>query len=112
MSRGETKYAAIGTATSGNNTLKTAVTGKRIRVLALLLMAGVDSNIYFTTAAGGPVIFGHGTHKLPVPAKGGFVLPYNPEGWFQTAAGELLNMNADTTGPFSGGMTYCEVEGE
>jgi len=107
--KAEVKYAAIAAATSGNNTLLAAVTGKRIRVLALFVQPGAAGNIYFTSATSGTVIFGGSTNKINLGANGGFVLPFNPAGWFQTAAGELLCMNASSTGPFSGGFVYQEI---
>lgn len=103
------KFAAIAAATSGNNTLVAAVTGKKIRVLSLMLVAGAAGNIYFTTAAGGTVIFGGSTNTINLPANGGFVLPFSSVGWFETVAAQLLNMNASSTGPFSGGLVYVEV---
>ena len=104
------KYAAIAAATSGANTLLAAVSGKRIRVLALMIVAGAAGNIYFTSAAAGAVIFGGSTNKINLPANGGFVLPFNPAGWFETVADELLNLNASSTGPFSGGLVYQELD--
>lgn len=102
--------AAIAAAASGNNTLVAAVSSKKIRVLSMLLVAGAAGNIYFTSDAGGTVIFGGSTNKIVLAAAAdGFCLPHNDHGWFETAASQLLNMNASSTGPFSGGLTYVEV---
>lgn len=103
------KFAAIAAATAGANTLVAAVVGKKIRVLALCLVAGAAGNIYFTSAAAGAVIFGGSSNTINLAANGGFVLPFNPYGWFETVASELLNMTASSTGPFSGGLVYVEV---
>jgi len=103
------KFAAIAAATSGDNTLVAAVTSKKIRVLSICLVAGAAGNIYFTSNAAGTVIFGGSTNKINLAINGGFVLPYSPVGWFETSSGHLLNMNASSTGPFSGGLTYIEV---
>jgi hypothetical protein len=104
------KFAAIAAATSGDNTLVAAVSGKKIRVLALAIIAGAAGNIYFTSAAGGTVIFGGSTNKIQLAANGGFVLPFNPVGWMENSStNQLLNMNASSTGPFSGGLVYVEV---
>jgi hypothetical protein len=103
-------FAAIAAATSGNNTLRTNPNaGKKIRVLAMMIVAGAAGNIYFTSDAGGTVIFGGSTNKINLAANGGFVLPFNPVGWFETAADADLVMNASSTGPFSGGVVYVEV---
>lgn len=103
------KFAAIAAATSGANTLVAAVSTKKIRVLALFVLAGAAGNIYFTSAAAGAVIFGGSTNKINLAANGGFVLPFSEVGWCETVAGELLNMNASSTGPFSGGVVYVEI---
>jgi hypothetical protein len=103
------KFAAIAAATSGNNTLVTNPNaGKKIRVLAMMIVAGAAGNIYFTSDTG-TVIFGGSTNKINLAANGGFVLPFNPVGWFETAADADLTMNASSTGPFSGGLVYVEV---
>lgn len=103
------KFAAIAAATSGANTLVAAVASKKIRVTSLCLVAGAAGNVYFTSAAAGAVIFGGSTNKINLAANGGFILPFSATGWFETVAGELLNLNASSTGPFSGGLTYLEV---
>ena len=103
------KYAAIAAATADDNTLVAAVSGKKIRVLALAVIAGAAGNIYFQSAAAGDVIFGGSANKIQLAANGGFVLPFNPAGWFETDVSELLNMNASSTGPFSGGLVYVEA---
>ena len=104
------KFAAIAAATAGDNTLVAALTGgKKIRVLALWLVAGAAGNVYFTSGAGGTVIAGGSTNKINLAANGGFVLPFSPTGWFETEANKLLNMNASSTGPFGGGLVYIEV---
>lgn len=104
------KRAPIAAATSGANTLLAAVTGKKIRILSLAMIGAGAVNAYFTSAAAGAVIFGGSTNKITVAAAGdGFVLPHNPDGWFETVAGELLNLNLSGAVAVSGGFTYCEV---
>lgn len=103
------KFAVIAAAMSGNNELVANVAAKKIRVLAMMLVAGAAGNIYFTADAGGTVIFGGSTNKIQLAANGGFVLPFNPVGWFETAVNTDLVLNASSTGPFSGGLVYIEV---
>lgn len=106
----EVKYAPVAAASSGANTLLAAVTGKKIRVLSLALIGAAAVNLYFTSAAAGAVIFGGSTNKIAIAAAGdGFVLPLNEHGWFETVAGELLNMNLSGAVVVSGGFTYIEV---
>lgn len=102
-------FAAIAAATSGDNTLVAADATKKIRVLSLMILAGAAGDIYFTSAAGGTVIFGGSTNKIKLSANSGFVLPFSPVGHFETAANQLLNLNASSTGPFSGGLVYILV---
>lgn len=71
-----------------------AAAGKRVRVLALAAQAGATA----TTATFNTKPAGSGTAISPVfanAANGVLVLPFNPAGWFQTAAGEGLSV---TTG--------------
>lgn len=104
------KFAAIAASTSGDNTLVAAVASKKIRVLAMALVAGAAGNIYFTSAAAGTVIFGGSTNKIQLAANGGFVLPFCQVGWFENSSvNQALIMNASSTGPFSGGLVYVEV---
>lgn len=99
------KFAAIAASTSGNNTLVAAVTSKKIRVLAIELMANAAVNGKFQTGADGTDITG--LHYLA--ANGGFVLPFNPIGWFETAAGALLNLNLSAAIAVGGSLVYIEV---
>lgn len=103
------KFAAIAAASSGNNTLLAAVASKKIRVLQMMVMAAGTVNIYFTSGAGGTVIFGGSTNKINLVASTGFVLPYSPVGWFETGSNTLLNANLSAAVAISGGFTYVEV---
>ena len=104
----EIKRAAISGATSGDNTLVTAVTGKKIRVLSLVAIADTDVKIRFEDGAGGTALTGRmdcGT----AGDSGGFVLPFNPGGWFETSVATLLNMELTAAVQVSGCLTYQEV---
>ena len=84
----EVQYKIIDAATSGNNTLVAAVTGKKIRVLSLYLVASGAVTARFESAAGGTALSG----QMQLAANGVLSLPYNPAGWFETAAAALLNL--------------------
>ena len=103
------KFAAIAAATSGDNTLVSAVSGKKIRVLALSAVVSAATNIYFTSGAAGTVIFGGSTNKINLAANSGLVLGFNPVGWFETASGQALVVNLSAGNSFSGGLVYIEV---
>lgn len=71
-----------------------AVAGKKIRVVSVVAKAGgTATNVTFNTKPGGA-----GTAISPLFANGvngDTTLPFNPCGWFETAAGEGLSV---TTG--------------
>jgi len=71
---------------SGANALVTAVTNRRIRVLAVAMSAAAGVNCKFQSSTTSDVtgLIYFTTGELNV------VLPYNPFGWFQTVAGEGL----------------------
>lgn len=100
------KFAAVDAATSGDNTLVAAVAGKKIRVLAaVLVMTGTAVTIRFESGAGGAALTGQMT-----PSQGNVItLPFNPAGWFETAAGSLLNLELGGAQSVDGCLVYCEV---
>lgn len=103
------KRAAIDGATSGDNTLVAAVTGKKIRVLALMaVMTGTAVTIRFESAAGGTALTG----QMQPTQGGGFVMPFNPVGWFETNSGELLNMELSGAQSVDGVLVYVEVDAD
>ena len=103
-------FAAIAAASSGNNTLVTNSNGgKKVRVLAMSMVAASAVSLYFTSDNGGTVIHGGSTNKISLAANGGFVLPFNPLGWFETAADHDLVVNLGGAVAVSGGVVYAEV---
>lgn len=59
----------------------------RIRVLGVTVVSTLANNIKFRSATTDI------TALFPLGANGGFVLPFNEHGWFQTNPGEALNIN-------------------
>ncbi len=100
------KFAAISAASSGNNTLVTAVTGKKIRVLAFSLMASGAVNAKFQSGTGGTDLTGL---KYFAAAGAGISQPFNPVGWFETASATLLNLNLSGAVAVGGELVYIEV---
>jgi hypothetical protein len=100
------KRAAIDAASSGNNTLVAAVTGKKIRVLALAItMTGTAVTIRFEDGAGGTALTGQ-----MQPTQGQTVtLPFNPVGWFETSAATLLNLELGGAQSVDGVLVYIEA---
>lgn len=103
------KFATIAAGTAGDNIAVAGVATKKLRVVSIAVVAAAAVNIYFTTAVGGTVIFGGSTNKINFAATGGFVLGFNPVGWFETVAGQALVVNLSGAVALSGGLAYVEV---
>lgn len=99
------KFAAIAAGASGNNTLVAAVTSKKIRVFAYNFLASGTVNGKFQSGAGGTDLTG----LKYLVANAGLVAPFNPLGWFETAAGALLNLNLSGTVAVGGELVYGEI---
>lgn len=99
------KFVAIAASSSGNNTILAAVSGKKIRVLAVAVMSNGTVNAKFQDGAGGT----DKTGLFYMVANTGFVLPYNPVGWFEGTATTLLNLNLSAAIAVGGVLTYIEV---
>ena len=105
-STGPVRHAAIVASTAGNNTLVAAVTGKKIRVLALSLVASGGANsIRFESDADGTALSG----VMDIADNGQLVLAFNPCGHFETVAAELLNLELSAATAVGGMLTYQEV---
>jgi hypothetical protein len=99
-------FAAISGSTSGDNTLVAAAgASNKIRVLSLYLVSAGTTTVRFESGAGGTALSG----AMSLVANTGFVLPYNPTGWFETAANTLLNMELNAAIQVSGGLEYIVV---
>lgn len=106
-SRGaQNAYDSIAASQTDSN-LVTAVTGKKIRVLGAVLNQGDTTASAITFNSKGS---GAGTAISPAlkaAANGGFVLPHNPVGWFETLRGEGLTV---TTGAGSTSSVLVQYE--
>lgn len=98
------KHAVID-ATTGDNTIVAAVSGKRIRVYQLVLMADAAVAARFESGAGGTALTG----VMPLAANTGFAPGWCPVGQFETAAGSLLNLEVTGAGNVDGWLVYAEV---
>lgn len=100
------KFAVISASSSGDNTIVAAVASKKIRVLAYNLMGAGAVNARFQTAAAGAYLTGL---KYIAAAGGGICAPFNPVGWFETVAGDLLNLELSGAVAVGGEIVYIEV---
>lgn len=99
------KFVIIDAASSGDNTILAAVTSKKIRVLAAFLVAAGTVNARFESGAGGTALTG----QMNLVANTGFVLPFSPVGWFETASNTLLNLELSAAISVDGSLVYVEV---
>jgi hypothetical protein len=84
--------------------LVAVVAGKKIRILALVVHCGGTATV---------VLFESSTttrkHRVPAGINGGQVLPFNPAGWFETAAGESLTCTTGAGSDVDISGVYVEV---
>lgn len=99
------KFAVIDAATNGDNTLVAANATKKLRVLAAFMVSAGTVNVRFEGGAGGTALTG----QMNLVANSGFVLPFNPAGWFETASNTLLNLELSAAVSVDGCLTYIEV---
>lgn len=97
------KFAVISKSASGDNELIAAVTGKKIRVVAYNFMAAGTVNAKFRSATTDI------TGLKYCVANVGIVAPFNPLGWFETAAAAALNVNLSAAVAIGGELVYVEV---
>jgi len=99
------KYAVIAASSSGNNTIVAAVTSKKVRILAVQMISNGTVNAKWQSGAGGTDLTG----LAYLVANTGYVLPYNPVGWFETASNTLMNLNLSAAIAVGGSIVYIEV---
>ena len=105
--KSEAQYASVSAATAGNNTLVAAVVGKKIRVLSAVLVASGGANtVRFESDDDGTSLTG----QMDLAADGQLVLSLNGFGWFETVAGELLNLELSGATAVEGCLVYQEIE--
>jgi hypothetical protein len=102
--RYEVKRAAIAAASSGNNTLVTAVAGKRIVVVHYQMIAAGTVTAKFQSGAGGTDLSG----AMALTTNSGASDRFD-RGLFETAAGALLNLSLSGAISVAGYLSYIEV---
>lgn len=98
------KFAPIAAASAGNNTIVAAVPDRRIRVLSVFIIAATATTAQFQSGAGGTALTG----ACPLGDTGGYVLPFNEGGWFQTEPNTLLNLSLGGAVSVAGSISYIE----
>jgi hypothetical protein len=108
------KFARLSTASTGNQAIVAAVSGKKIRVLSMNVMATASTNAIWIND-GTADLHGTTSYKIPLDVTGatgagGFVLPFNQLGWFETAANNRpININLGSANGITAIVTYVEV---
>lgn len=105
------KFAIVDNATSGDNHIVAAVTGKKIRVLHYTLVPSADVTVRWESA-GTPDTFLTG--EMQLLAEDGVVGPSTLSatcklGLFETLAGEGLDLQLSGAVSVDGHITYVEV---
>lgn len=100
------KFAKISVSSSGANTIVSAVTGKKIRVLSWDCVANAAVNFKWQS------------HTTPTDLTGlyymagqgnGVARAFNPVGYFETVSGEALDLNLSAAVAVGGSLVYVEV---
>jgi hypothetical protein len=81
------KRAFANPASLGSNTLISALTGQKIKVLGMAIVAASANTISILSNTTDL------SADMALAANGGLVLPFSKEGWFETASGEALNID-------------------
>lgn len=108
------KFKQFSTASTGDQAIISAVVGKKLRVLALTIIAGASTNSVYIND-GTATLHGDATRKLPLDVTGatgpgGYMLPYCPVGWFETGAtNRPLNINLASANAVLVTCVYVEV---
>lgn len=98
------KAAHIDVASSGENTIVSAVTGSKIRVLSILVSSDSQENVEILDGTGGSVL-----QKFYLAANG-TVTESAAQGWLiETSAGNALIANLSGANNTSVRVTYIEV---
>jgi hypothetical protein len=103
------KHAVIDAASAGDNTIVSAVAGKRILVTSYMIVAsgGANTLLRFESGAGGTALTG----EMDIGADGVISADYNPGGCFApTAAGALLNLQITAATSVDGHLSYVEID--
>lgn len=93
------------TAASGDQTILTAVSGKKIRVLGYALVTDTASAL--TWESGGSTAI---SGVMTFAANGGISAVPSKWGWFSTLDGESLVLNVGTAATVGGHVTYAIVD--
>ena len=102
----EVQYLAVAVSSADNTLVAAAGAGVKIRVVsAVLVMSGGANTIRFESDTAGTALTG----QMDVGNDLQLILPWNPAGWFETAANKLLNLELGATTAVAGVLGYVLV---
>jgi hypothetical protein len=100
----EVQYAVVSvTATA---TVVAALTTGKVRVVSLFVTNTTAQTITFKSGAAGTAVTG----AMALGALGQLTLPYNSQGWFETAAATLLELFTSGGTLVAGVIGYVQVD--
>lgn len=99
------KFVKIDVASSGDNTIVSAVAGKKIRVLQYILVCGTATTVRWYSGAGGTALSG----DMQFADNGGVSSAFSPVGLFETGVNTALVLNLSAANAVSGHLVYVEV---
>lgn len=103
---GPVKYAVVNTSTAASNEIVAAVSGKKLRILGLVLLSAGAVDITIEDEDGTDLI-----GLLPVAAAdSALVLPVCELGYQETPAGKALHMLLSGAVQTGGSVVYQEIE--
>ena len=106
----EPQYVAVDSSDAGPTILVNGVVGRRIRVLAFLLVGA--GTVIGTLTSSDEVDGDYGvalTGAMPLAANGNLTGSFNPVGWCETAVGEHLVLDLSAGVAVSGMLVYTLV---
>jgi len=101
----DTQFAVINVAAAAATLVAAQATGVKVRVVSLFLVNTTAQTLTFKSGAGGTALTG----AMALGANGVLVLPYNPAGYFETAAATLLELAASGSTQVSGALQWAAV---
>lgn len=101
----EVQFAVINAAAATATLVAAQAAGVKIRVVGLFLVNTTAQSLTFKSGAAGTALTG----AMALPANGQLVLPFNPMGYFETAAATLLELAASGGTQVSGTLQWVAV---
>jgi len=83
-------------------TIVVGVPGKRIVLISCGITVGANTSLQWQTSTGLVALTGF----MPITATGGYILPFNAGGWFETLFNDSLVLNASPNVALGGCISY------